>query len=245
MRPIRFELPRTTLLVDASIAALAAIGITILVGAEAYAMVVVPLVTGLITVLLVMAAGRAGYGPVHRAALVTDRPTGLAKEEVADQLLAREFAAAQRGHLLSIVLVRVEGVEDYRALHGEAATRRLLWSAGRVFARRRRGTDLAAHHGVRRGMFLAVLPGTDRDGAHVYASRIRQELMALPGLAPHGGVSIGVASFGSSMRSTADLIRAARSALEGEAEAPHPKRVVAPFSPRASFRPPAPALPRP
>lgn len=227
MRRIGFDLPRTTLLVDAAIAALAAIGVTSLVGAEAYAMVGVPLATGLITLLLVLAAGRAGYGPAHRETLVTDRPTGLAKEEVADAVLAQEFAAAQRGHLLSIVLVRVEGLEAYTAQHGEAATRRLLRAAGRVFVRHRRRTDLAAHHGVRAGMFLAVLTGADREGAEAYAARVREDLMDLPGVPPHGGVSVGTASFESAMRSSADLIRVARRALEGESEVPAPKRVVA------------------
>lgn len=227
MRPIRFDLPLATLLVDVCIAALAAVGITILAGAEAYAMVGVPIVTGLLTLALVMAAGRAGYGPAHREALETDRPTGLATEDVADATLAREFARAQRGHLLSVVLVRLEGLEAYRARHGEATAERLLRAAGRAFVRNRRRTDLAAHHGVRTGTFLAVLVDSDAKGAEVYVSRLRPDLADLPGLPPHDGVSVGIATFEPGMRSPADLLRVATQALDGRAGGGGRTRVVA------------------
>lgn len=227
MKRIHFDLSRTALLIDVCIAALAAVGITILVGAEGHAMVGVPIVTGLLTLVLVVAAGRAGFGPAHEEAVVTDRPTGLAKEEVADEALAREFAAAQRGRLVTIVLVRLEGLEAYRARHGKATADRLLRAAGRVFVRHRRRADVAAHHGVSTGTFLAVLSGADREGANAYVARLRNDLASLPGLPPHDGVSVGIATFEPSMRAPAELIRIARYELDRRSEGEGRVRVVA------------------
>lgn len=227
MNLIRFDLPRSALFIDASIAALAAVGITILVGAEAHAMVGVPIVTAVLTLALLVAASRAGLGPAGIEAIETDGPTRLATEEVADEALDREFGAAQRGRLMTIVLVRIEGLAAYRERHGQATTDRLLRAAGRVFVRHRRRMDLAAHHGVRTGTFLAVLSGADREGADAYVARLRDDLMNLPGLPPHDGVSFGIAPFEPSMRSPADLVRAATEALDPQSEPRGRVRVVA------------------
>lgn len=227
MNLIRFDLSLTALLVDACIAGLAAFGITILLGAEAHAVVGIPLIAAVLTLVLLVAAGRLGFGPAHREALVTDRPTGLATEEAADEAVAREFGAAQRGRLLTIVLVRLEGLESYRARHGQATAARLLWAAGRVFVRHRRQMDLAAHHGVHSGTFLAVLSGADREGANAYVARVRADLLSLRGVPPHEGVRFGIATYEPTMRSAADLVRTATEALNGTGEPGRPMRVVA------------------
>ena len=86
--------------------------------------------------------------------------------------------------------------------------------AGRTFARHRRGMHLTARHGGREGTFLTILSGSDREGATIYASRLRRDLMNLKGVPAHGGVSIGIAEFDMSLGSPRELIRKAAFALE-------------------------------
>lgn len=210
------DLPRTALVIDVFIAALAAVGLTILVGAQTYAVVGVPLLTALLTFALLTTAARAGIGPHRKEGDgLTDPLTGLATEAVADHVLAREFAAAQRGRLLTVVLFRLKGLPGYRARHGETATAELLRAAGRTLARHRRRMHLAAPYGPRPGTFLSILSDSDREGAEIYAARARDDLMKSKGGPSHEGVSVGIASFELSMTSPEELIRKATFALEG------------------------------
>ena len=150
-------------------------------------------------------------------ALAVPRPD-LTTEEVAREALVREFAAAQRGRPLTVALVRLEGLPRYRAQHGGPVADQLVRVAARTLVRHRRGMHIAAAH-AREGMFLAVLSGSDLQGAGVYAARLRADLMQPKALPPFDGVSIGIAAFDVSMESPGDLIRRAMYALEKGAEA--------------------------
>ena len=115
-------------------------------------------------------------------------------------------------------LVRLEGLPRYRAQHGGPVADQLVRVAARTLVRHRRGMHIAAAH-AREGMFLAVLSGSDLQGAGVYAARLRADLMQPKALPPFDGVSIGIAAFDVSMESPGDLIRRAMYALEKGAEA--------------------------
>lgn len=215
MNLINVDLPRRAIVMNIGIATVAALGITTLVGGEGQAVVTVPVLTALFTVTLVLWTQHAeARARPHSGGFTMDPLTGLATEAVGEEALAREFAAAQRGRPLTIVVLRIEGLPRYRARHGRTVADQLLRVLGRTLAHHRRGMHLTAHHGAREGTFLSILSASDREGAAVYAARLRRDLMRLEGLPEHDGVSIGVASFDLSMASPKQLVRRAESAME-------------------------------
>ncbi|MFW5947944.1 MAG: GGDEF domain-containing protein [Gemmatimonadota bacterium] len=222
MKLINVDLPRGALILNVCIAALAAVGITSLIGGRGQAIFAVPVLTVILTLALLLQtreisawARRVLAGPT----VTRDPLTGVATEEVAEEVLAREFAAAQRGRPLAIVLIRLEGLPRYRVEHGQAVADQLLRVTGRTLAQHRRGMHVAARHGGREGTFISILSGSDRDGAAVYAARLRQELLRLKGLPELSGVSVGIAAFDMSMASPRELVRKAAFALERGAAA--------------------------
>lgn len=216
MNLMNLDLPRPTLVMNVSIAALAAVGITLLAGAaRTQAILGVPILTALLSFVLLARPRKPVEGTWEDGEQPTTDPmTGLTTEEVAREALVREFSAAQRGRPLALVLVRLEGLPRYRAEHGQAVADQLVRVAGRTLVRHRRDMHLAAPHGVREGTFLSILSGSDLEGAGVYAARLRNDLMQLKGLPPHQGVSMGIAAFEMSMASPGDLVRRAAYALE-------------------------------
>lgn len=218
---IDLDLPRSRLVINVAIAALAAVGLTTLTGAnQGQAVVGVPVLTALLTFALLARPAkpaRDAWDDIEQA--TTDPMTGLTTEEVAREALAREFAAAQRGRPLAVALVRLEGLARYRAQHGGPVADQLVRVAGRTLVRHRRGMHLAAPHGDREGMFLSILSGSDLQGAGVYAARLRADLTQPRALPPLEGVSIGIAAFDMSMESPGELVRRAAYALERGAEA--------------------------
>lgn len=218
MNILNMDLPRYALVLNVGIAGLGAIGLTLLTGSDA--MVGTPLLTALLTLALLATSGKSGHRTSRIEMEATSDPlTGLTSEEVGREALDREFAAAQRGRPLTIALLRLEGLPKYRARHGRTVTDQLLRVAGRIIARHRRGMHLTACHNAPDGTFLSVLSGSDRDGAAVYAARLRNDLLRLKNIPPCDGVSVGIASFEMSMASPDELLRAATYALEKASEA--------------------------
>lgn len=200
-----------------AVAALGAVGITALLpgtgGASAFLMV--PILTLLLAVGLLWLM-RQTVDRTRREAggtATTDADTGVATVSVGERVLGLEFAAAQRGRPLTVVLIRLEGLPRYRARHGRAVADHLLRHAGRTLQRHSRGMHLAARHEGDEAAFLAILSGSDREGATVYAARVRRELMRLPGVPEPEGVSVGIASFDQSLESPGALLAKAALAL--------------------------------
>gem|GEM_PF-4243780 len=207
-----------------AVAALAAIGLI--------SMMPVSSGTGLTTVGVavftpLMAAGLVVVG--HRAITeardgalrnaTTNPETGLATPFAAETMLATEFAAAQRGRPLTVVMIRVEQFPRYTAKHGRAVGNQLGRLAGRSLARSRRGMHLTAHHGRDGVTFVSILSSMDVGGAAVYAKRVRRDLMSLSGVPKPPGVSIAIVPYDMSMNTPADLIEQAERALRKAAEA--------------------------
>lgn len=213
---INVDLPRRVIVMNICIATIAALGLTTLAGGEGQAAVAaVPVLTALFTVGLVQWTQHAELQTRPGAGGVTTDPlTGLAVASVGEEALAREFAAAQRGRPLTVVLVRIEGLKRYRVRHGKTVANQLLRVAGRTLSQHRRGMHLTAMHGAEDGTFLSILSASDREGAAIYAARLRRDLMRIEGLPGHDGVSIGVASFDLSMASPKELVRKAARAVE-------------------------------
>lgn len=168
----------------------------------------------------------------------TDPTSGLPQRRLLTLFLRQQVAAARRGEELTVVLLGLDGLDDFRQRHGEEAARNLLGRVGDVLLNNTRGADVAGRWAGDR--FLAVLPDTTLEGARVFALRAVEKLdgLAVPlsdGSLVHSDVAlrIGVATFDASVQDHQNLVRRAERAL-GAAAAPGGRRVTL-FRPREAM----------
>lgn len=141
----------------------------------------------------------------------TDILTHLPNRRHARVFLENEFAAAERGRLLSIVLFDLDEFKPYNDSRGHAAGDEALRIFADILARTTRRMNLSARFGGEE--FLSVLAGSDAEGALVFAERVRTALRAQKlGDGPLT-VSAGVAAYHPGMRSPDEFLAAADHAL--------------------------------
>ena len=141
----------------------------------------------------------------------TDILTHLPNRRHARVFLENEFAAAERGRMLSIVLFDLDGFKPYNDSHGHAAGDDALRVFADILARTTRRMNLSARFGGEE--FLSVLAGSDSEGAMVFAERVRAALRAQKiGDGPLT-VSAGVATYHPGMDSPDEFLAAADQAL--------------------------------
>jgi diguanylate cyclase (GGDEF)-like protein len=142
----------------------------------------------------------------------TDILTHLPNRRHARLFLDNEFAAAERGRLLSVVLFDLDYFKRYNDEFGHAAGDAALKAFADILTESTRRMDLSARFGGEE--FVSVLAGSDTEGALIFADRIRVVLSNTP--LPTGTsltVSAGVATYHPTMRSPDELLAAADSAL--------------------------------
>ncbi|MDX1675728.1 MAG: diguanylate cyclase [Longimicrobiales bacterium] len=212
MTEINLELPRSALATHVLLAGLAAIGLMTLFppGGRAQATVVLPVLTVFLALGTIVVwrrsigrAGHVGDSTIHH------QDTGVATALAGQQALAREFAAAQRGRTLTVALFRIEELGRHRALYGPVVAAQLVRKAGRMLGRNRRAMHVVAEVEDQPDTFLAILAGVDREGAAIYATRVRRQLMSMTGVPEAPDIGVGVAAFDMSMDSPKDLLRRA------------------------------------
>lgn len=220
------DLPRSAVAMHLIVAGLAAVGMLSIVppsGGRGQAVVVVPILTVLLAVVLVLRTRETVNQARAEAesATTTDPVTGVANAGTGEEVLRMEFAAAQRdqGRPLTIVLIRIEELARYRSTHGDVVTSRLLREAGLVLGQHRRGMHMTARSAKEPGTFVSILSGVDREGATIYATRVRRDLMRIRGLPRPVGISVGIAAHDMTMASARDLVRKAAFALKKGAAA--------------------------
>ncbi len=141
----------------------------------------------------------------------TDVLTHLPNRRHARVFLENEFAAAERGRMLSAVLFDLDGFKKFNDSYGHQAGDEALRSFADILTRATRRMNLSARFGGEE--FLAVLAGSDAEGAMVFADRVRTSLHARK-LGNEGlTVSAGVATYHANMRSPDELLAAADHAL--------------------------------
>jgi diguanylate cyclase (GGDEF)-like protein len=147
------------------------------------------------------------HSALHTLSL-TDPLTRLPNRRQLDIHLSREFAAAQRGRALSVVLFDVDSFKEYNDTAGHVAGDSALEALARIMADETRAMNLVARYGG--DEFLAVLSDTDLEGAERHADRIHRRVLADPFLSEAGlTLSSGAAVFDEDMDRVEDLIRAA------------------------------------
>jgi diguanylate cyclase (GGDEF)-like protein/PAS domain S-box-containing protein len=143
---------------------------------------------------------------------LTDPLTGLPNRRRAELYLEHEFAVAQLGRPLSILLLDVDGFSAYHAVHGQASSNGVLRTLGSILRQNTRAANLSAHWGNDR--FACLLNGAGEEGAFAYARLIQDCIRATGDIATVPTVSIGIGTYDSEMRTPADLVGGAEQALE-------------------------------
>jgi diguanylate cyclase (GGDEF)-like protein len=173
---------------------------------------------GMVVAFLGLALGIGWLGErLHRdraqieALALTDLLTHLPNRRHARVFLDNEFAAAERGRLLTVVLFDLDSFKAYNDRFGHQSGDEALTIFAGILAQNTRRMNLSSRFGGEE--FLSVLAGTDVEGALVFAERVRASLRSLK--LPRGSltVSAGVAAFHKTMRSPDELLAAADHAL--------------------------------
>jgi GGDEF domain-containing protein len=138
--------------------------------------------------------------------------TGVSEIAFADQFLAAEFAAAQRGRPLTVVIFRIDDLQRLADMH-DGSVDGLLVAVARVLKRCTRAMNLSVRDPDRPGTFLSVLSDVPSDGARVFVQRVRKEMAGIRLAGKPVSLSAGVATFDYSMSEPAELRRAAEVAL--------------------------------
>jgi diguanylate cyclase (GGDEF)-like protein/PAS domain S-box-containing protein len=149
-----------------------------------------------------------------------DRLSGLASSAYFDEVLQREWAAAQRlAHELTLFSFDIDHLgaynETFQKGGGDSCIRRVAHVIGVAF---RRSSDFVAR--LEGGAFQVLVPGMAADAADAYARDVAQRVYELHIHHPRAAnrfvtVSVGIATLAPPRDASASLIvEAARSALE-------------------------------
>lgn len=138
-----------------------------------------------------------------------DSTTRLPASAVGQQVLTLEFAAAERGRALVVVLFNIENFRRLAPLEGGAAGKRLMVGIGAIMRRRTRHMHLTAGRGDEGG-FISILTDSEIKGALVFANRVRNDLQKLSVGTQRLVVNVTMTEYEPAMRSVDDLLAAAR-----------------------------------
>ena len=177
-----------------------------------------PLLLALVAVYVALTLGIGFVSEMlHRAReeaerlALTDELTGLPNRRYARLFLEKEFAAAQRGRPLAVIIFDMDHFKAYNDSHGHAAGDAALRAFGHALEVVTRKMNLSARYGGEE--FLSVVSSTDVSGAMVFVERVRQQLATEKLPARPLTVSAGVAAYERAMHSADDLLAAADGAL--------------------------------
>jgi diguanylate cyclase (GGDEF)-like protein len=149
----------------------------------------------------------------HRAEALalTDELTGLPNRRHVRVVLDHDFAAAQRGRPLTVVLFDLDRFKNYNDEHGHAAGDEALRLFAEMLGSVTRRMNTAGRFGGEE--FLAVLSETDLEASLVFVERVLERTRSLH--LPDGFItaSAGVAAYDPSMATPEDLIAAADQAM--------------------------------
>lgn len=144
----------------------------------------------------------------------TDELTGLKNRRALDRLLVEQFHhAVNATKPLAIAVIDVDQFKSYNDSYGHLAGDEALIAVAEALRRSARSHDVLARVGGEE--FVALFPGTSREGALVVAERMRRAVQRTPW--PHCPltISIGVTAFdvGVEVETPKDLIARADAAL--------------------------------
>jgi diguanylate cyclase (GGDEF)-like protein len=142
-----------------------------------------------------------------------DDATGLPSPDYAEHFVASEFAAAQRGRPVTVVLFGFDRFDAFTASHGAAAADHAVREFGRILKRLTRKMNHSARYGWRVDAFLSVLSESNRDAATVYVHRVQEAVAEAGSIVPMPVLSVGMAEFQPDFATPEDFVEAAERAL--------------------------------
>jgi diguanylate cyclase (GGDEF)-like protein len=177
-----------------------------------------PLLIGIVSVYLGVSLGIAGLSEVlrreRRAAedlALVDTLTGLPNRRHLEASLEREFAAAERGRTVSVIVFDLDHFKRVNDRHGHAAGDLALQAFAKILESNTRKENLAARSGGEE--FVVVLREEDAESAVIFAQRVLDRMREWPLPWGHETVSAGIAEYQKGMGSYELLLAAADHAL--------------------------------
>lgn len=137
---------------------------------------------------------------------MTDPLTELPNRRHMQMFLEKEFAAAERGRALTVILYDLDNFKLYNDAEGHQAGDAVLRRFAEILAHQTRAMNLAARYGG--DEFITILSDTDMEGGAIHAGRVMKavredEIMA------RVGASAGMASYEPEMKTPDELLRKA------------------------------------
>ncbi len=124
-----------------------------------------------------------------------DDLTGLYNRAYLEQLLAAEYQMARDNNFpLSVVFIDLDHFKQINDRFGHQAGDEALVHCARIILENTRHSDLVARYGGEE--FVAILPGTDADGAQVVCNRALESLRCSPLVSDDHGEILVTASIG-------------------------------------------------
>ncbi len=160
------------------------------------------------------------------ASALVDRLTGLPTQLYATMVVEQEFAAAERGRPLSVVMYNLDGLGTLNKRFGTPAGDAVVRAFAGVLKANTRRENLSACFGD--GQFISILREADTPAAVVFAQRVLDQMRDVPFTWGRQTVSAGVASFETGMGSHELLMGAADRALFHAKEAGRDSLAIAP-----------------
>lgn len=142
---------------------------------------------------------------------LSDPLTGLANRRHARIFLEANFAAAERGASLAVVIFDIDHFKEFNDTYGHAAGDEVLKTVADLLGGGTRDMDLSARWGGEE--FLTVLSSGDAEGATIFAERFRTTLEEQPTQWGRVTISAGIATHVPGMESPELLVAAADRAL--------------------------------
>jgi diguanylate cyclase (GGDEF)-like protein len=155
------------------------------------------------------AAGAVANARLHdqvRTLSLTDPLTRLPNRRHMEMFLSKEFAAAQRGRDLTLVMFDLDGFKRYNDTAGHQAGDDVLRRFAAILDSQTRAMNLAARYGG--DEFLCILSDTDAEGGATHATRVIEAVDQDPDMC-EVGASAGIATYQTGMRTPDELIRRA------------------------------------
>lgn len=115
-------------------------------------------------------------GRLHSAAelALTDELTGLPNRRHASLFLESTFAAAERGHPMTVVLFDLDDFKSYNDRNGHVAGDAVLERFGEILGSYTRKMNISARYGGEE--FISILANSRLEGAEIFVSRILDAL---------------------------------------------------------------------
>ncbi len=145
-----------------------------------------------------------------RTLSITDPLTELPNRRHMSMILEKEFAAAERGRSLTVILFDLDDFKHYNDTAGHQAGDAVLRRFARILVSQTRAMNLAARYGG--DEFIVILSETEPEGGKRQVERVVDAVVADARMAGVG-VSAGVAAYEPGMQSPEQLIRRADQAL--------------------------------